>query len=200
MAGHYQKAYFLLSVADVEQLPPDMGIEVAMVGRSNAGKSSVLNRVTQNKSLARVSKTPGRTQMVNIFVIDDNRRIADLPGYGYAKVPLAAKLKWQKTVDAYISDRECLKGLVLVMDIRHPFKELDNTLLEYCDHRGLPVHILFNKSDKLTKNEIAKVLREAKVELESYRNTITFQLFSALKGVGLKELHSMLDKWYEYQS
>lgn len=200
MTGHYQKAYFLLSVADVKQLPPDTGIEVAMVGRSNAGKSSVLNRITQNKSLARVSKTPGRTQMVNLFVIDDQRRIADLPGYGYAKVPLAAKLKWQKTVDAYISDRECLKGLVLVMDIRHPFKELDLTLLEYCDHRGLPVHILFNKSDKLTKNDIANVLREAKTQLASYRNTITFQLFSALKGVGLKELHSVLDKWYEYQS
>ncbi len=125
MTTHYQKAYFLLSVADVEQLPPDQGIEVAIVGRSNAGKSSVLNRITQSKGLARVSKTPGRTQMVNIFVIDDKRRLADLPGYGFAKVPLAAKLKWQETVDAYISGRECFKGLMLVMDIRHPMRDLD---------------------------------------------------------------------------
>lgn len=198
MAGHYQKAYFLLSVAEVKQLPPDQGIEVAMVGRSNAGKSSVLNRVTQNKNLARVSKTPGRTQMVNIFVLDGERRMVDLPGYGYAKVPLAAKQKWQKTVDAYITQRECLKGLVLVMDIRHPFKELDVQLLEYCDHRNLPVHILFNKADKLSYTQIANTLVEAKAFLTIYHNSVTFQVFSASKGTGLKELHIVLDKWYEY--
>lgn len=199
MAGHYQKAYFLLSVAEMKQLPPDQGIEVAIVGRSNAGKSSVLNRVTQNKQLARVSKTPGRTQLVNVFVLDEERRITDLPGYGYAKVPLAAKKKWEKTVDAYISQRECLKGLVLVMDIRHPFRDLDKQLLSYCDHRGLPVHILLNKMDKLTKNEIAKTLRVAEAELASHRNPISYQLFSALKNVGIKELQSLLDKWYEYE-
>src|SRR5690348_8440294 len=145
MSSHYQKAYFLLSVADVKQLPPDEGIEVAMVGRSNAGKSSVLNKITHSKNLARVSKTPGRTQLINLFVLDEKRRIVDLPGYGYAKVPLAAKLKWQKTVDTYIHHREALKGLVLVMDIRHPLRDLDLQLLEYCDHYALPVHILLNK-------------------------------------------------------
>lgn len=196
--AHYQKAYFLLSVADVKQLPPDQGYEVALVGRSNAGKSSVLNKITQNKGLARVSKTPGRTQLVNIFVLDDNRRIADLPGYGFAKVPLAAKLRWQKTVDAYISDRECLKGLVLVMDIRHPFKDLDIQLLDYCEQRNLPVHILLNKSDKLTKNQINNVLKEVKATLTEYDNSVTFQIFSALKGIGITELHTLLNKWYEY--
>lgn len=198
MVVHYQKAYFLLSVAQMHQLPPDQGIEVAMVGRSNAGKSSVLNRVTQSKSLARVSKTPGRTQLINLFVLDENRRLVDLPGYGYAKVPLAAKLKWQETVDEYINSRDCLKGLVLVMDIRHTFRELDLNLLEYCDHRGLPVHILFNKMDKLTRNEMANVLREAKLKVSEYKNPVTYQVFSARNGTGLKELHSVLDKWYEY--
>lgn len=200
MAAHYQKAYFLLSVADVEQLPPDQGIEVAIVGRSNAGKSSVLNRITQNKGLARVSKTPGRTQMVNIFVLDEDRRMADLPGYGFAKVPIAAKRRWEQTVDAYISTRECLKGLVVVMDIRHPFRDLDLKLLEYCEQRALPVHILLNKSDKLSNNQIAVVLKEARTLLEDYHTSVTYQIFSAKKGIGIKELHTVLNKWYEYKS
>jgi GTP-binding protein len=200
MSSHYQKAYFLLSVADVKQLPPDDGIEVAIVGRSNAGKSSVLNRITQQKGLARVSKTPGRTQMVNVFVIDEERRLTDLPGYGYAKVPLAAKLKWQKTVDAYIHHRESLKGLVVVMDIRHPLRELDVQLLSYCDHRGLPVHIILNKADKLSKGQAAKTLLEVKAALTGYRNSVTFQIFSALRGTGSEELRALLDQWYEYKT
>lgn len=199
MTKHYQKAYFLLSVADVGQLPPDQGIEVAIVGRSNAGKSSVLNRITQSKKLARVSKTPGRTQMVNIFVLDEERRLADLPGYGFAKVPLAAKLKWQKTVNTYIEKRESLQGLIMVMDVRHPLKELDIKLLEYCDDRGLPVHILLNKADKLSKGAAAKTLQAVKAALSDYRNPITFQLFSALKGKGTTELHAVLDVWYGYK-
>jgi GTP-binding protein len=198
MSSHYQKAYFLLSVAEVKQLPPDQGIEIAMVGRSNAGKSSVLNRITHSKNLARVSKTPGRTQMVNIFVLDDKRRIADLPGYGFAKVPLAAKLKWQKLVDTYIRTRESLKGLILVMDIRHPFKDLDLQLLEYCDDRDLPVHILLNKADKLSKGAIAKMLPDIQETLSTYQNPITYQVFSAMKGSGIKELHALLDEWYEW--
>lgn len=195
MPIHYQKAYFLLSVADVKQLPPDEGAEVAIVGRSNAGKSSVLNRITQNKGLARVSKTPGRTQMVNIFVIDDRRRLADLPGYGFAKVPLAAKLKWQKTVDAYVSERKCLKGLVLIMDIRHPMRDLDLQLLDYCEARDLPVHVLLNKADKLSKSGATKTFQEVKTALTEFTNSVTLQCFSASKGVGLKELHSQLDEW-----
>lgn len=198
MSSHYQKAYFLLSVADVKQLPPDQGIEVAMVGRSNAGKSSVLNKITQCKALARVSKTPGRTQQINIFVIDDKRRLVDLPGYGYAKVPLAAKQKWEKTIDAYFHQRESLKGLILVMDIRHPLREQDVTLLEYCDDRGLAVHILLNKADKISRGAAAKTLHTVKAALTSFRNSVTLQTFSALKGTGIKELHSLLDQWYEY--
>lgn len=197
-AAHYQKACFLLSAARVEQLPPDAGIEVAIVGRSNAGKSSVLNRITQNKGLARVSKTPGRTQLLNIFVLDDKRRLVDLPGYGFAKVPLAAKRKWEETVNAYVSERECLKGLVLVMDIRHPLRELDQTLLEYFEACELPVHLLLNKSDKLGNNDIAKTMKSVKAYLSEHHQQVTVQLFSAMKGTGVKELQAVLDGWYEY--
>lgn len=197
MSADFRKAYFLLSAADVKQLPPDQGVEVAMVGRSNAGKSSVLNRITHNKQLARVSKTPGRTQLVNIFVIDDKRRLVDLPGYGFAKVPLAAKLKWQKTVDEYVSQRESLKGVVLVMDIRHPLKELDVQLLEYCDQRGMAIHILLNKADKLSKSAALATLHQVKKAVGNYTNSVSMQIFSALKGTGVKELESLLDEWYE---
>lgn len=195
----YQKANFLLSAAETKQLPEDQGIEVAMVGRSNAGKSSVLNRITQNKSLARVSKTPGRTQLINVFVIDEKRRIVDLPGYGYAKVPLSAKQKWQKNVDQYISTRKSLKGLILVMDIRHPLRESDIQLLEYCQHYGIRVHVILNKTDKLSKGAAAKTIHEVAAALTAYDNSVTFQGFSALRGSGVKELHEVLDEWYDYK-
>lgn len=199
MSSSYQKAYFLLSAAEVKQLPPDLGVEVAIVGRSNAGKSSVLNQITNSKRLARVSKTPGRTQLINIFVLDENRRLVDLPGYGFAKVPLAAKLKWEKTIDQYIQERESLKGLILVMDIRHPLRDLDVQLLNFCDHKGLAVHILLNKADKLSKGAAAKTMHEVKAALTEYRNSVTFQIFSALNATGLKELHTVLDQWYGYK-
>ncbi|OGT37720.1 MAG: YihA family ribosome biogenesis GTP-binding protein [Gammaproteobacteria bacterium RIFCSPHIGHO2_12_FULL_37_14] len=192
----YQKAYFLLSVADVKQLPPDEGVEVAIVGRSNSGKSSVLNRLTQNKRLARVSKTPGRTQMINIFVLDEKRRLADLPGYGYAKAPLAAQKKWQNTIDNYLHIRQSLTGMVVVMDIRHPLTPLDQDLLSYCEQQNLAVHIILNKLDKLSKTAVSKTLQQVKAALKNYSNSITVQAFSALKGIGIEELRKQLDKWY----
>lgn len=192
----YQKAYFLLSAANVKQLPLDQGIEVAIVGRSNAGKSSVLNRITQNKNLARVSKTPGRTQHINVFVLSPDHRIIDLPGYGFAKVPPSAQAAWQKQVDQYIRERQSLKGLVLVMDARHPMKPLDCKLLEFCASRELAVHILLNKADKLNKNESNLLLMEIKKALSQYNNAISYQLFSALKGMGIKTLHQRLNEWY----
>ncbi|OGT62803.1 MAG: YihA family ribosome biogenesis GTP-binding protein [Gammaproteobacteria bacterium RIFCSPHIGHO2_12_FULL_45_12] len=198
MKNNYQKAHFLLSAADIVQLPPDQGIEIAFVGRSNAGKSSVLNRVTQNKGLARVSKTPGRTQLVNVFTLDDDRRLIDLPGYGYAKVPLAAKLKWQRTVDSYICERESLKGLILIMDCRHPLRELDVQLLSFCHQRGLPVHILLNKIDKISKSAAAATLRRVKEAVGASGQPLTLQLFSALNNMGIKELYALLDQWYGY--
>lgn len=197
MTVSYQKAYFLLSVADVKQLPADKGIEVAIVGRSNAGKSSVLNKLTQSKRLARVSKTPGRTQHINVFVLDDERRLADLPGYGYAKAPLAAQKQWQKTIAAYFQQRKSLKGIVVVMDIRHPLTPLDDQLLSYCELQGLAVHILLNKADKLSKTAAANTLQKVKMAMKNYPYPVTLQIFSALKGVGVDELRKYLDKWYK---
>ncbi len=196
MAVSYQKAYFLLSVADVKQLPPDKGLEVAIVGRSNAGKSSVLNRLTQVKGLARVSKTPGRTQMINIFVLDEKRRIADLPGYGFAKAPPTAQKKWQQTVDAYLRTRKSLQGMVVVMDIRHPLTPLDLQLLSYAEHQKLPVHILLNKADKLSKNAALNTMYKVKAALRTYGNHISVQIFSVLKSIGVEELRKQLDEWY----
>ena len=198
MTTHYQKASFLLSVADIKQLPPDEGYEVAIVGRSNAGKSSALNQITHSKRLARVSKTPGRTQLINIFTLDETRRLVDLPGYGFAKAPLAAKAKWEQTINDYFTHRTILRGLILVMDIRHPLKPLDWQLLEYCASRDLPVHILLNKSDKLSKGAANNTLQAVQKALREEEVSATCQLFSALNGTGIQALHKLLDNWYDY--
>jgi GTP-binding protein len=193
---NYKSATFLLSAAKLSQLPPDRGIEVAFVGRSNAGKSSVLNQLTNNSKLARVSKTPGRTQQINIFVLDANRRLIDLPGYGFAKVPEAIKIQWQKTLDAYLSTRECLRGLILVMDIRHPLMEIDRNLLDWASAGGLAVHILLNKADKLSNNAIKNTLMKVNTYIEPFPTIVTCQPFSALKKTGIKELREVVDGWY----
>src|SRR3990167_5241481 len=155
---NYHKAQFLLSVTESSQLPKDQGAEFAFIGRSNAGKSSVINQLTHNKGLARVSKTPGRTQFINLFTLDDSRRLADLPGYGFARVPKAVRERWQANMDAYLQSRACLKGLILVMDIRHPLQAFDEDILYGGSQSELPVHILLNKVDKLNKNQIRQTL------------------------------------------
>src|SRR3990167_6869329 len=188
MPTPYQKAYFLLSAANVKQLPQDVGIEIAIVGRSNTGKSSIINRLTHNKKLARVSKTPGRTQLLNVFMLDPLHRLIDLPGYGYAKVPPAMKKQWQTLIETYLRTRNSLKGLILVMDIRHPFKPQDKVLIDFCEHNQLPLHILLNKADQLSKQEIKNTLENTKVVLTSYSTSVTFECFYALKGVGIEAL------------
>jgi GTP-binding protein len=198
MKPHYQKAAFMLSVARLDQLPPDTGAEVAIVGRSNAGKSSVINQLTQNASLARVSKTPGRTQHINLFSLGTTQRLADLPGYGYAKVPPKVKHEWEQLLDTYLRTRECLQGLVVVMDIRHPFKEFDHQLLYWASECELPVHILLNKADKLTHNHIQQTLQSVPQAIAAYKNPLTYQAFSAAKGLGIKELRDCLDQWFSY--
>ncbi|MSP52784.1 MAG: YihA family ribosome biogenesis GTP-binding protein [Gammaproteobacteria bacterium] len=193
----YHRAKFLTSAAKVSQLPDDAGYEVAFAGRSNAGKSSVLNILTQQKSLARTSKTPGRTQLLNVFALTDERRLVDLPGYGYAKVAKETKFDWEKTLDAYVRNRTCLKGIILVMDIRHPLKEFDLMMIKWCVSVELPIHILLNKCDKLSTNECKSTLLQVRKELDTLpgAHLVSVQLFSTLKKIGLDECYAVLDQW-----
>lgn len=192
----YQKAQFVLSAADIKQLPPDTGVEVAIVGRSNAGKSSILNRLTKQKQLARVSKVPGRTQLINVFRLVNNKRLIDLPGYGFAKVPLSIRQNWQKMISTYFAKRMSLKGVILVMDIRHPLKTQDEDLLFYCEAQHLKVHVLLNKADKLKREDAIKALRMVEAKLQTFEMDSSLQLFSALNGEGLISLEDCLNEWY----
>ena len=181
---------------EIRQLPDDIGTEVAIAGRSNAGKSSVLNVITANSKLARISKTPGRTQQMNIFVLDDERRLVDLPGYGYAKVPVAMRKHWGITLNRYFQERNALSGLVLIMDIRHPLRPEDQQMLDWALDVGLPTHILLNKSDKLSRGAGIALLHKLKGRIDD--DLVSIQLFSALKKTGAEEARAVLDQWFDY--
>lgn len=193
---NYHIAKYLLGAAKLAQLPADQGIEVAFAGRSNAGKSSALNTLTQQKSLARTSKTPGRTQLINVFTLDEDRRLIDLPGYGYAKVPEAMKLQWQAELSRYLQQRKCLRGLVLLMDIRHFLKDSDQEMLIWAAEVGLPVHCLLSKSDKLSQGAKSKAVLQCKKAVKELHPAATVQAFSSLKRAGLDQLYKVLDEWY----
>jgi len=197
--ARYAQAEFLLSVPHPKKAPPDEGYEVAFAGRSNAGKSSALNTITGRKALARTSKTPGRTQHLVFFRLDDHRRLVDLPGYGYAKVPEAMKVKWQQAMQTYLTDRNALKGLVLIMDIRHPMTEFDQVLLDWCVHHKLPVHILLSKADKLKRGAAKSALLKLNQDLIEF-DGISIQLFSSLKRDGVEEAQQKLDEWLQWDS
>lgn len=194
----FRQATFLLSVNKMHQLPADSGLEVAFAGRSNAGKSSALNAITDNGSLARVSKTPGRTQMINYFVIDEGRRLVDLPGYGYAKVPPEVKRHWQQILEQYLRTRASLRGLVMVMDIRHPLKEYDRQMLEWCRHREMKVHILLTKADKLSRGAAGNTLQEVRAILQNEFPHASAQLFSSLNNQGAVEARQLIAGWLEF--
>lgn len=195
----YTKAVFLKSAAKVVHLPPDSGYEVAFAGRSNAGKSSALNCLTGIKGLARTSKTPGRTQLINLFAMDGERRLVDLPGYGYAKVAMQVKMDWQHNLAQYLEVRQCLKGLVLLMDVRHPLKDLDQMMIDWALNRELPVHILLTKADKLSKSEVKNTVLKVRQHYELAEHLITVQAFSSLKKEGIVELISILNVWFAWQ-
>ena len=199
MSAFYQQARFLQSATTTDTLPPELGFEVAFAGRSNSGKSSTLNRLCQQKSLARTSKTPGRTQLINFFTLADGKYLVDLPGYGYAKVPEKVKLKWQKFIESYLTQRFTLCGLVIVMDIRRPMLEHDLNMLAWADSRNLAVHVVLNKSDKLKHGQAKTSLLKVQQQLKKYQNTTSVQIFSALKGTGIKELWTQLDRWLQPQ-
>ncbi|WP_145008104.1 ribosome biogenesis GTP-binding protein YihA/YsxC [Pseudomonas oryzihabitans] len=195
IVGLCQQASFLISAAKVDQCPADSGREVAFAGRSNAGKSSALNTLT-HANLARTSKTPGRTQLLNFFSLDDERRLVDLPGYGYAKVPIPLKQHWQEHLESYLSSRHSLSGVVLMMDIRHPLTEFDRLMLDWAQASSMPLHILLTKADKLAfgaqKNALLKVQRDLR---QGWGDTASIQLFSAPKRQGVEDAQRVLAAW-----
>lgn len=199
IAGNpYTQATFLKSASRVNQLPEDEGYEVAFAGRSNAGKSSALNCLTGIRQLARTSKTPGRTQLINLFTLTDpSRRLVDLPGYGYAKVSKQTQQDWQANLAEYLEVRQSLKGLVLLMDIRHPLKELDQMMIHWAVRRSLPVHVLLTKADKLSRGQANTALFQVQKYLKALPNeNLSVQVFSSLKKQGVPELIQQMNHWF----
>lgn len=190
----YFSAQFESSASDPYHCPEAL-VEVAFAGRSNAGKSSAINTITRNGKLARTSKTPGRTQLINHFSLDGERFLVDLPGYGYAQVSKAKQKQWQAAMTRYLISRDCLRGLILVMDIRHPLTEADWALIELQQQGRSDLHVLLTKSDKLSRNQVSAALRKTQIDLEAAGVEATLQDFSALKKSGLKDAHAVLDHW-----
>ena len=195
----FRRAKFLISAPDIahldQYLPGDIGVEIAFAGRSNAGKSSALNALTEQKSLARTSKTPGRTQLINVFQLDDDRRLVDLPGYGFAQVPLALKNKWQEALGEYLQKRACLSGVVVLMDIRHPLKDLDMQMIEWAVISNIPVLALLTKSDKLTQSVKMKTVNDVRAALKDFGDKVQVETLSSLKGTGKPKVLSILNDW-----
>ncbi|MGB2374905.1 MAG: ribosome biogenesis GTP-binding protein YihA/YsxC [Porticoccaceae bacterium] len=198
---NFNTVKFLISAQTLQQCPADNGCEVAFAGRSNAGKSSAINTLTRNKGLARTSKTPGRTQLINHFEIEPDKRLVDLPGYGYAKVPKALKAKWDRNLAEYLQNRSSLSGLILLMDIRHPLQDYDQQMLNWAAQARLPVHILLTKADKLKRGPamnsllgVEKLLRD----MDPGFTLLSAQIFSSLKKTGLPELEEKLTSWLSH--
>jgi GTP-binding protein len=189
----YHQAKFINSSPDLKSTPPDTGLEIAFAGRSNAGKSSAINTLTRQTGLARTSKTPGRTQALNFFEINEQQRFVDLPGYGYAKVPLPVKKKWHELMETYLTKRKSLCGMILVMDVRHPLTEFDWQMIEWCQHTKLPLHIILTKADKLNFGAAKNVMLQIEKELRELPMPLSLQLFSSLKKMGVDEIHAALN-------
>jgi len=194
--SRFQNATFYTSVNDTKDLPQHLGIEVAFAGRSNAGKSSAINTLTNRNRLAFVSKTPGRTQQINFFKLDTEQFLVDLPGYGYAKVPSSIRRHWEKLLSDYLQTRESLRGLVLIMDIRHPLKSLDIQMLDWFAPTGKAIHILLTKADKLSKQQANITLKDVSL----YLNSSTYpqcsvQLFSSLEATGIEDASIVINGW-----
>ncbi|MDK9726470.1 MAG: ribosome biogenesis GTP-binding protein YihA/YsxC [Sterolibacteriaceae bacterium MAG5] len=191
----FRHAEFEISVASPDQLPPTLAPEVAFAGRSNAGKSSALNTLADHTRLAFVSKTPGRTQLINVFRLRNGAALVDLPGYGYADVPESVRRQWKGLLERYLTQRENLVGLVLIMDARRPFTDLDRQMVGWFAATGKPIHCLLTKADKLTRTEQAKALKAARDEAKKMLGAITLQLFSSLKKTGMDEAEAVIGPW-----
>ncbi len=192
----YFQAKFLQSAPNLKAAPEDMGKEVAFAGRSNAGKSSAINTLTRQNSLARISKTPGRTQMLNFFTITENHRFVDLPGYGYARVPEAVKAQWHEMMEVYLAQRQSLSGIILVMDVRHPLTDFDWQMIQWSQVNTLPMHLLLTKADKLSFGAAKNTLLQVQKAASNFTIPVTAQLFSALKKTGIDEVHLAIDKLF----
>ncbi len=191
----FRHAAFEISVAEPAGLPLSLAPEIAFAGRSNSGKSSAINTLVGHTRLAYVSKTPGRTQLINLFRLRNGAALVDLPGYGYAQVPASVRRQWQALLERYLTERENLVGLVLIMDARRPFTELDHQMIGWFATTGRPIHCLLTKSDKLTRQEQAKTLRDAKQIAAAQACPITLQLFSSLKKIGMDEAEAVVATW-----
>ncbi len=191
---NYKTARFTTSAVGLDDCPSDSLREVAFAGRSNAGKSSAINALTNQNRLARTSKTPGRTQLINFFELGERRYLVDLPGYGYAHVPLSVKGQWEEHLNLYLNQREALAGLVLLTDVRHAFKDFDMMMIDWSHQSNMPVHVLLTKADKLTRGAAQNALLGARRQLAQYPNA-SLQLFSSTTRFGIPELEATLDRW-----
>ncbi len=193
---NYHKTYFLTSAPNIRAIPADEGIEIAFAGRSNAGKSTALNALTNQKNLARTSKTPGRTQLINLFEVENGCKLVDLPGYGYAAVPEQMKIQWQKSLGEYLQHRQCLAGLVVLMDIRHPLKDLDQQMIDWAVSAELPVLLLLTKADKLSQSARSKQVKMVREAILPFQGDIQVEAFSAQSKLGIDKLAGKLDGWF----
>lgn len=200
MHSRFHNARFLVAAARERDFPPDEGLEVAIAGRSNVGKSSAINTLLNRKKLARTSSTPGRTQQVIFYALGEpDRRLVDLPGYGYAKVPAEVKAGWAELMEGYLHGRRSLAGLVLVMDIRRPLQAFDQQLLDWADFFDLPLHVLLTKADRAKKNEARRNAEWLAADLASRFPEVTVQQFSAAKGTGTEVLRQRLADWLDLE-
>ena len=197
---NFREACFIQSASEIENAPLDQGWEVAFAGRSNSGKSSAINALTGIRKLARTSRTPGRTQLINFFALSDSQRLVDLPGYGFAKVPLAVKKKWNQQLERYLQYRESLRGLVMLMDIRHPLTDPDKQMLGWAIAASMPVHILLTKADKLKRGPAQNTLLSVRGELAAHAELVSVQCFSSLKPQGVDELGKQIKLWLTDES
>jgi GTP-binding protein len=193
----FRHAVFEISVAKPQDLPEATGPEIAFAGRSNAGKSSAINTLVGHTRLAFVSKTPGRTQLINLFRLRNGAALVDLPGYGYADVPEKIRKQWQGLLETYLARRQALAGLVMIMDARRPLTDLDRQMINWFGPTGKPIHCLLTKADKLTRQEQTKVLRQVRAEVADAGSPITAQLFSSLKKLGIEDAETVIAAWLE---
>lgn len=192
----FRRTTFVTSAPDISKLPNDVGAEIAIIGRSNSGKSSSINAICDQKTLAKTSRTPGRTRLINLFKVNEGIYLVDLPGYGYAQVPEQMKRQWQKAMTDYLQQRKCLCGLVVTMDIRTPLRDHDRMIIDWSIAANLPCLILLTKADKFGVNKRKEMVGEVKTQLSEFGGNFTIIAFSALSKIGIDETRNVLKNWF----